>query len=141
VKYTLPILFRTKGEVPAPNAAPSKDSGDQVFSLVEKQPEFAGGMDAMLKFLSSNIMYPAEAAKKNIEGRVVCQFVIAKDGTITNPKVLRSVDPLLDAEAIRVINQMPKWIPGEDKGKAVNVKYTLPILFRNKGEATAPAAK
>ena len=144
-KFTLPILFRVKGDAKTlaktPATTPSKDSEDQVFVIVEKMPLFPGGRAAMSDFLSRTIMYPAEAAKKKIEGRVVCQFVVAKDGTITNPKVLRKVDPLLDAEAIRVINMMPKWVPGEQKGVAVNTKFTLPVLFRVRGEAKAPAAK
>ena len=102
-------------------------------------PQFPGGNGEMSKFLATTIKYPVEASKKKIQGRVVCQFVVAKDGTITDPIVLRKVDPLLDAEAIRVINLMPKWIPGEQGGKAVSTKFTLPILFRIKNDAKVPA--
>ena len=129
-KFTLPILFRVKGDAKKPATTPSKDSEDKVFVVVEKMPQYPGGNGEMNSFLSNTVMYPVEAAKKKIEGRVVCQFVVAKDGTITNAKVLRKVDPLLDAEAIRVINLMPKWVPGEQKGVAVNTEFTLPVLFR-----------
>ena len=140
-KFTLPILFRVKSELKAPATTPSKDSEDQVFVVVEKMPQFPGGTAAQNKFLSQNIKYPTAAFENGIQGRVVCQFVVSKDGTITNLKVLRGVDPSLDAEAIRVINSMPKWVPGKQKGVAVNAKFTLPVLFRLRGEAKAPAAK
>ena len=140
-KFTLPIMFRVKSEPKAPATTSSKDSKDQVFVVVEKMPQFPGGTAALNKFLSQNIKYPTAAFEKGIQGRVICQFVVSKDGTITNLKVLGGVDPSLDAEAIRVINSMPKWVPGEQKGVAVNTKFTLPISFKLKGEAKAPAAK
>ena len=140
-KFTLPILFRVKSELKAPATTPSKDSEDQVFVVVEKMPQFPGGTAAQNKFLSQNIKYPTAAFENGIQGRVVCQFVVSKDGTITNLKVLRGVDPSLDAEAIRVIKKMPKWVPGEQKGLAVNTKFTLPVSFKIRGEAKAPAAK
>ncbi|MBQ0153554.1 MAG: TonB family protein [Bacteroidales bacterium] len=101
-----------------------------VFVIVEKQPEFPGGTQAMMKYLSENIKYPMIAQENGIQGRVICQFVVNKDGSIVDIQVVRSVDPSLDKEAIRVIKSMPKWKPGMQRGKAVRVKFTLPVVFR-----------
>lgn len=109
---------------------PQEADTDGVFIVVENQPEFPGGPAEMMKFLSDNIQYPVEAQKKGIQGRVVCNFVVEKDGSLSNFKVVRSVDPLLDAEAIRVLSAMPKWTPGTQRGKAVRVRYTVPVFFR-----------
>jgi TonB family protein len=107
---------------------------DETFVVVEKQPEFPGGTEAMMKFLSDNIQYPEEAKKKGVQGRVICNFIVRKDGSITDADIVRGVDPLLDEEAIRVINSMPKWQPGMQRGKVVDVRYTLPIVFRLQNE-------
>ena len=103
---------------------------DKVYDIAEQQPEFPGGQVAMAKWLGETIRYPAEAAKKGVEGRVVVRFVIGSDGTVGDAKVVHGVDPLLDQEALRVINAMPKWIPGKQGGKAVAVRYMVPITFR-----------
>ena len=108
----------------------SRAAEGEVFQVVEEMPEFPGGMAECMKWLGQNIKYPAEAKEKGVQGRVIVQMVVEKDGTITNAKVVRGVDPLLDAEALRVVNQSPKWKPGMQKGEAVRVKYTLPIMFR-----------
>ena len=108
----------------------SRAAEGEVFQVVEEMPEFPGGMAECMKWLGQNIKYPAEAKEKDVQGRVIVQMVVEKDGTITNAKVVRGVDPLLDAEALRVVNQSPKWKPGMQKGEAVRVKYTLPIMFR-----------
>jgi TonB family protein len=108
----------------------SRAAEGEVFMVVEEMPEFPGGMGECMKWLGQNIKYPAEAKEKGVEGRVIVQFVVEKDGTIVNAKVVRGVDPDLDAEALRVVNQSPKWKPGKQKGEAVRVKYTLPIMFR-----------
>jgi len=92
-------------------------------------PEFPGGNEALLKFITSNIRYPESAKKSKIEGRVYVGFDIDTDGSVINIKVLRGVNSELDAEAIRVIKSMPKWTPGKQRGKAVRVNYTLPIMF------------
>ena len=97
---------------------------------VEQQPEFPGGTSGMAKWLGDNIKYPAEAAKQGIEGRVIVQFVVGSDGTVSDVKLMRAVNPLLDQEALRVINAMPKWTPGKQDGKPVAVKYTIPVTFR-----------
>lgn len=108
----------------------SRAAEGEVFQVVEEMPEFPGGMAECMKWLGQNIKYPAEAKEKGVQGRVIVQMVVEKDGTITNAKVVRGVDPLLDAEALRVVNQSPKWKPGMQKGEAVRVKYTLPIMFK-----------
>lgn len=102
-----------------------------VYEVVENMPEFPdGGMSGLMKYLSANIRYPEAAHKAGTQGRVTVQFVVGKDGSIGNVSILRGVDPALDAEAIRVISGMPKWKPGTQKGEPVNVKYTVPVMFR-----------
>ncbi|MFB6316943.1 energy transducer TonB [Saccharicrinis sp. FJH54] len=100
-----------------------------VFQIVEKMPSFPGGEAAMMKFLSDNIKYPTIAQENGIQGRVYVNFVVSKTGEISNIKVVRGVDPALDQEAIRVVKSMPKWEPGEQRGKPVNVSFMLPINF------------
>ena len=118
-----------------------EDSPQDVFDVVEKMPEFPGGVQELLGFLSKTIKYPAEAEKAGKQGRVIATFVVRKDGSISDARVVKSVDPLLDAEALRVINAMPAWIPGTQSGKPVNVKYTVPISFRLDGKTKeAPTA-
>lgn len=107
------------------------EADPNVFEVVEKMPEFPnGGMPGLMKYLSDNIRYPEAAHKAGTQGRVTVQFVVGKDGSIGNVGILRGVDPNLDAEAIRVISSMPKWKPGTQKGEPVNVKYTVPVMFR-----------
>lgn len=113
--------------------SPPKKVTDEIFVVVEKQPEYQGGKDAMFKFLADKIKYPVIAQENGIQGRVVCDFVVKKDGTIGNISVLHSVDPSLDAEVIRVIKAMPKWKPGTQKGSPVDVKVILPAVFRLQG--------
>ena len=103
---------------------------DDIYQVVEEQPLFPGGMDKMAEFLQANIKYPALCKKEGIQGRVIVQFVVNKDGSICDAKVVKSAHPQLDAEAIRVISSMPRWIPGKQKGKNVRVRYTLPVYFR-----------
>lgn len=103
---------------------------DEVFMVAEQMPEFPGGMKELLKFLQDNLRYPNSAMEKNVQGRVIVQFVVEKDGTPTEFKVLRSVDPDLDAEALRVLQTMPKWKPGMQRGEVVRVKYTVPVSFK-----------
>lgn len=112
-------------EVPADSTAK-----EEVFMVVEQMPEFPGGMKELLKFLQDNLRYPNSAMEKNVQGRVIVQFVVEKDGTPTEFKVLRSVDPDLDAEALRVLQTMPKWKPGMQRGEVVRVKYTVPVSFK-----------
>ena len=102
----------------------------KVFDVVEQMPQFKGGDAALMEYLSKNMKYPPIAEENGIQGRVVCQFVVERDGSITDVKVVRSVDPALDKEAVRVIKAMPKWTPGKQNGSAVRVKFTLPVTFR-----------
>ena len=101
-----------------------------IFQVVEEMPEFPGGMQELMIFLSKNTKYPAEAHKNGTQGRVIVSFVVTDEGNIQDPVIEKGVDPLLDAEALRVIQMMPKWKPGKQRGKAVNVKFTLPVTFR-----------
>lgn len=101
-----------------------------IFEVVENMPDFPGGMPALMQYLAKNIKYPTIAQENGTQGRVIVQFVVNKDGSIVDPKVVRSVDPYLDKEAIRVISTMPKWKPGMQRGKPVRVKYTVPVMFR-----------
>lgn len=103
---------------------------DEVFMVAEQMPEFPGGMKELLKFLQDNLKYPESAMKNNLQGRVIVQFVVEKDGTPTEFNVVRAVNPDLDAEALRVLKTMPKWKPGMQKGEAVRVKYTVPVAFK-----------
>ena len=107
-----------------------KVDSDGVYLMPDQMPEFPGGMQAMMKFLTTNIKYPVEAQKKGVSGRVIVQFVIMEDGTLDQAKVVRGIDPLLDEEALRVVKLMPKWKPGMQRDKTVRVKFTIPITFR-----------
>lgn len=107
-----------------------KEEETKVFDVVEQMPSYPGGMGALMQYLSSNIKYPVIAEENGIQGRVVCTFVVERDGSITDVRVAKSVDPSLDKEACRVIKSMPHWIPGKQNGSAVRVKYTLPVTFR-----------
>lgn len=107
-----------------------KEVANKVFDVVEQMPSFPGGNDALMKFLSDNVKYPVVAQENGVQGRVVVSFVVEKDGSITDVKVVRSVDPSLDKEAARVVKSMPHWIPGRQNGAAVRVKYNVPVSFR-----------
>lgn len=122
-----------KEETVAPDSVAAPTDGvakDEVFMVAEQMPEFPGGMKELLKFLQNNLKYPENAMKNNVQGRVIVQFVVEKDGTLTEFKVARSVDPDLDAEALRVLQIMPKWKPGMQRGKIVRVKFTVPVSFK-----------
>lgn len=107
---------------------PTEDNS--LFKIVECMPEFPGGMKGCLDFIQTEMCYPEEAKKAGIQGRVILQFIIEKDGTPTQPRIVRSVHPLLDKEALRIIRQMPKWIPGKQDGKPQRVLYTIPVPFQ-----------
>ena len=102
----------------------------EFFDVVEQMPEYPGGMQELFGYLAKNIKYPKDAEDQQIQGRVIATFIINKDGSISDAKVVKSVSPSLDEEALRVINGMPNWKPGKQNGKVVNVKYTIPISFR-----------
>lgn len=125
-------VSHVSGPVMAGPPAATMEEGDEgeIFEVVESNPMFPGGDAALMKWLSKNLKYPASAQDAGIQGRVVVQFVVNKDGSIVEPKVVRSVEPSLDKEAIRVVSAMPKWTPGKQRGKTVRVRYTLPVMFR-----------
>ncbi len=115
----------------APPVQVEEEEEEVIFMIVETMPEFPGGQQALFKYLSENVKYPAIAQENGIQGRVICQFVVNKDGGIVDVEVVRSGgDASLDKEAVRVIKSMPKWKPGKQRGKAVRVKYTVPVNFR-----------
>src|SRR5690606_17038916 len=105
------------------------DSEEQIFFIVEEMPEFPGGELELRKFIANNIKYPVAAQEKGMQGRVYVTFVVDKNGEVANAKIARGVDPALDKEALRVVNSLPKWIPGKQRGQTVNVSYTVPINF------------
>lgn len=103
---------------------------NKVYDVVEEMPQFPGGPSALFEFISRNMQYPVVAEENGVQGRVICTYVIESDGSISDIKVVKSVDPSLDKEAVRVVSYMPKWIPGKQKGIPVRVKYTVPVTFR-----------
>lgn len=115
---------------PATNASkPATDNNEQVYEKVDQSPSFPGGDEELMKWLRKNMKYPASAMENDIQGKVIVQFVIEKDGSVVDPQVTHSVDPSLDKEALRVVRAMPKWVPGKQKGKAVRVRFNIPITF------------
>ena len=156
VKFTVPVAFRLTGpelpkaeevkqsdidevvvvgyaakDDPTPEGGSGKgENEDEVFTVVEAMPKFPGGQAGLFQYLARSIKYPVIAQKSKEQGRVIIQMIIGKDGSLSNIKVLRSVSPSLDAEAVRVVGNMPKWEPGMQKGQPVSVKYTIPIVFR-----------
>ena len=134
VRFILPVTFRLEaGKAKRDSLAlkPKNVSGENlVYDVVEQMPSFPDGVKGLIQFLQTNLKYPQESMKKGIQGRVVVSFVVDVDGSVTNAAVWKNVDPLLDAEALRVVRMMPKWTPGINKGKPVKVKYTMPVTFR-----------
>lgn len=115
---------------PPPPPAPKPEVSNKVFDVVEEMPHFPGGAAALQAFLKSNTKYPVVAQENGVQGRVIVSFVVERDGSITDVRVVRSVDPSLDREASRVVRSMPRWSPGKQNGSAVRVKYTVPVVFR-----------
>ena len=117
-------------EVIAEPEPPKHEEENKVFDIVEQQPLFTGGPAALMKYLSENTKYPVVAQENGVQGRVTVQFVVEKDGSISDVHVLRGVDPSLDKEAVRVVKSMPRWTPGKQNGITVRVNYRVPVLFR-----------
>lgn len=115
---------------PPPTPAPKPEVATKVFDVVEEMPSFPGGQGALMSYLASNIKYPVVAQENGVQGRVIVSFVVERDGSISDVRVARSVDPSLDREAQRVVKSMPRWKPGKQNGSAVRVKYTVPVVFR-----------
>ena len=113
-----------------PQTAVKNNTEEPIFIVVEEMPEYPGGMSEFMKFIAQNIKYPADALQGKVEGRVIARFVVCKDGSISDIEIMRSVSPSLDAEAVRVLKLMPKWKPGRQRGRAVPVKFTVPVTFR-----------
>ena len=107
-----------------------EEDEEQIFQVVEEQPEFPGGNEALMKYFRDNVRYPVMAQEMGIQGKVICQFTVRKDGSVGDVVVLRSADKSLDAEAIRLVSKMPKWKPGKQRGKAVHCKFTVPVVFK-----------
>ena len=105
-------------------------TGNKVFISVEEKPEYPGGDAALFRFISENLNYPSEAERNNVQGRVILQFVVNPDGSVGKIEILRSIDPLLDNEAIRVVKILPKFKPGKQGGVPVKVWFSLPVLFK-----------
>lgn len=110
-----------------------KGKGGKIFEVVEEMPSFPGGSGALISYLGTNVKYPKECHEKGIQGRVIVQFVVDVDGSVTDAQIVRSVDPLLDAEALRVVSGMPKWTPGKQNGEVVRMRYYLPLMFKLDG--------
>ena len=131
-----------KAEAKASDAtAPADTTKNVVYDITETLPQFPGGQGVMMKYLAANIKYPASAVKAKKQGRVIVSFVIQKDGSVTNARIVRSVDPELDAEALRIVKAMPNWTPGTQDGKPVNVRYTIPVVFSLYKEDVTPGKK
>lgn len=120
-------VLKLKEAVAQPEPKPEVE---KVFDVVEQMPSFPGGPSALMEWLSNNVKYPVVAQENGVQGRVVVSFVVERDGSITDVKVVRGVDPSLDKEASRVVKAMPRWIPGKQNGSAVRVKYNVPVAFR-----------
>lgn len=103
---------------------------NMVYDVVEVMPQYPGGQIAMLKYIMQNIKYPKQIMEEGIQGRVTVSFIVEKDGRVSNVRLLRSVQPSLDKEAIRVVKSMPKWTPGKQNGKPVRVRFNLPVMFK-----------
>lgn len=122
-------VLKAKEEIAAPEP-PKHVEETKVFTVVEQMPMFPGGDAALMSYLANNIHYPTVAAENGVQGRVVVGFVVERDGSITDVRILRGVDPSLDREAMHVVKSMPRWTPGKQNGSAVRVKYQVPVAFR-----------
>ncbi len=131
VRYTVPVMFRLDNKAEeVVVVSKTQENKSDAYEVVEQMPEFPGGFAEMMKYLANNIKYPSEAHKNGTQGRVTVQAIIDTEGRVTNTRVIKGADPYLDAEAIRVVSSMPKWSPGMQDGKPVNVKFTIPVMFR-----------
>lgn len=132
VKYTLPIMFSMGNSVPA-----SADDGEKVYQKVDVLPLYPGGQSEMMKYISSNLRYPKDAATAGMQGKIIVQFIVDKTGATTHACILRGVSESLNKEALRIVNGMPKWTPGKVSGEPVSVSYCMPIVFKLDGGKTA----
>ena len=123
-------VLKDKEEIKAPEPPKQQVDENKVFDVVEQMPTFPGGMGALQQWLHDNVHYPVIAMENGVQGRVTVQFVVEKDGSITDVKVAKPVDPSLDKEAVRAVKSMPHWIPGKQNGSSVRVKYMVPVVFK-----------
>ena len=136
VSFTIPITFKLQNPpkqetVTNVQITTANTNEDQIFKVVEQMPEFPGGTTALMKYLRENLKYPEECAKENIQGKAFVEFVVKKDGSISDIKIMKSSgNEKLDNESLRVVSSMPKWKPGMQRGEVVNVRFSLPIMFR-----------
>ncbi len=124
------VATQSNIEVATTTTSQITEEAQETFTVVEQMPEFPGGNEELFKFINNHIRYPQIALENGIQGRVICEFVVNFDGKVINAKVVRGIDPTLDTEALRVINSMPPWNPGKQRGKPVKVRYTLPVNFK-----------
>ena len=132
IALLLAVLFAWTAATAQNDKTVPQDDQSEIFVVVEQDPEFPGGMQALIQYLGSNIKYPQKAMEDGIQGTVYVTFVVEKDGQVNNVKVIRKLGGGCDEEAVRVVEAMPKWKPGKQRGKAVRVQYNLPIKFQLK---------
>lgn len=130
--FLLSMLLTAAIVTCTPTTASAQTDSEKVYNSCQVMPQFPGGEKAMMEFIASNLKYPQQAVKDDVQGMVLVDFVINTEGKATDPKIVRSLSPECDAEVIRVVNLMPAWTPGQQEGKTVNVKYTLPVMFKTK---------
>ena len=130
IKFYDSVKAVKKGEVDIPKML--NPDPDEVYDVVDQMPSYPGGYGKMLTYLKENVKYPKDMEDFGIQDRVICQFIVNRDGSISDVEVVRSLEPRLDKEAVRVISSMPKWYPGKHEGRTVKVKYTLPVMFSSK---------
>lgn len=138
----LSVLFfaiSVRAQEPPPPVAPV--DSNRVYSFAQEQPEFPGGMSALIRYLQTEIHYPEQALEDSLQGKVYVEFTVMKDGAIADAKVRRGVHPLLDAEALRAVMAMPHWVPGRLDGRLVKVRFTIPISFTLRTVATGTAPR
>ena len=128
--FLLSMLLTAAIVTCTPTKAQAQTDSEKVYNSCQVMPQFPGGEKAMMEFIATNLKYPQQAVKENIQGAVLAEFVIDAEGKATAPQIIRSLSPECDREVIRVINLMPPWTPGQQEGKAVNVKFTIPIMYR-----------
>ena len=130
--FLLSMLLTAAIVTCTPTTAQAQTDSEKVYNSCQVMPQFPGGEKAMMEFIATNLKYPQQAVKDDVQGMVLVDFVINTEGKATDPKIVRSLSPECDAEVIRVVSLMPAWTPGQQDGKTVNVKYTLPVMFKTK---------
>lgn len=130
--FLLSMLLTAAIVTCTPTTASAQTDSEKVYNSCQVMPQFPGGERAMMEFIATNLKYPQQAVKDDVQGMVLVDFVINTEGKATDPKIVRSLSPECDAEVIRVVSLMPAWTPGQQDGKTVNVKYTLPVMFKTK---------